>query len=357
MNDAWKIAVTTLVGAGIAVSLGANAPNRSVALWLVLAIVVGFAGAFFVRAWKLARPALKTVARRLLRFMRDLRMLPRMSPALRFLHALAWVNVCLMVAALYARQDRMVDACEIVALALLFVAGSVDLIGAGTVLARRVWNEMLGKLFSVSFGAILLYSAISLAKTYLHSIAHIDPKYLTESTAILTAILLPVTYCLFGMALVYLLAAVQLCAIPLTMFASTFLGSIDPLGGAARRERLRLLWYRIVTGKNSRCGPPPPRTVLDRMLAFTRPMSLFAVIGVLAWGFETANEFLPRLRPYATSALVALEYREGSRCIGFEKGVGVVYMEDSNISVVRQTAAGPTFSVETCNFKPERPGG
>ena len=63
------------------------------------------------------------------------------------------------------------------------------------------------------------------------------------------------------------------------------------------------------------------------------------------------SEMMPHLRPHLKTALVAIEYREGSSCRGFERGVSVVYMEDGNISVVRRDGEDWKFSVEACQFR------
>ena len=87
------------------------------------------------------------------------------------------------------------------------------------------------------------------------------------------------------------------------------------------------------------------------MPVYMKPMSTLALIFAFAMAGKTLDEMVPQLEPYATSALVALEYRKGSSCAGFEHALGIVYMEDDHVSVARQDGKRLTFSVENCKFK------
>jgi hypothetical protein len=189
---------------------------------------------------------------------------------------------------------------------------------------------------------------------WVHSIAHIDPKYLTESTAIFAAALLPITYCLFGMALLYLLAILQLLGLAVFAVSSMVAEQIGPFAGAANYARFRLFWYRITTGKKPSGGTLPSgrHSILDSISVFSKPLSTIAIITAMALALQTATGVMPRLQPYLVSALVALEYRQGGSCTGLDNGARVAYMEDGNISVVRMEGQTPRFSVETCKFKP-----
>ena len=356
MNSNRLMAVVVVASAVIAGLLGLNAPHGSAVPWLHLVVTVGLAVLFFAQVCRLARPARDGVAEQVLRPVRFWHALTAVSPAVQFLQTLALSIGLLGAAEEVVGALDMARICNIVFMALLFVAGVLDLIQRGTMLARRVWREILGKLFSVSFGAILLCLAISKAKTWIHSITHIDPKYLTEATAILAAILLPVMYSLFAVGLLYAFALLQLLGLLVYVPVTSLVEHSRTFIGKANHERLKSWWYRITTGTEPPDGVAPKKSIFDGLAVFVRPISTIAIIYVFTQAYATAKGFLPQLWPHMTTALVALEYRHGSSCPGFEKGVGVVYMEDGNISVVRQTEAGPVFSVESCKYQADAAG-
>ena len=92
--------------------------------------------------------------------------------------------------------------------------------------------------------------------------------------------------------------------------------------------------------------------MLDSISVFSKPLSTIAIITAMTLVFQAVSGVMLRLQPYLTSALVALEYRQGGSCIGLDEDARVVYMEDGNISIVRMEGGALKFSVETCKFKP-----
>jgi hypothetical protein len=237
---------------------------------------------------------------------------------------------------------------------ILSIAGVGDLIQRGAWLGRQIWSDMAGKVFSLSVGTILFYLAIAKAKTWIHSITHIDPKYLTESTAILSAILLPIVYGLFGVGLLYLLAFLQMIVLVVFTSAVMLAQQVGPFTGRGNYARMKLLWYRLSTGKKPPGGVPPKSSFLDDISVFSRPLSTIAILVAVSDASQTVSENMPKLLPHIKSVLVALEYRNDSSCIGFEKDAAVVYMEDGNISVARPKGDKLDFSVEECKFRPDR---
>ena len=348
--------VVVLASAVITGSLGLKAPHQSAVPWLHLAVVVGLAVLLFTYGCLLARPERAALAEQVLQPVSFWRQYMAVSLAVQRLFALALSVGLLAMAEEDVGNPGIAGIFSTIFMALLFVAGVVDLIQNGAMLARRVWREMLGKLFSVSFGAVLLSLAIAKAKTWVHAITHIDPKYLTESTAILTAIFLPVMYCLFAMCLLSLLTILQLLGLAVYVIKTLITDNTRLFIGHSNYERVKLWWYRFITGSELPDGEALSKGIFDDLAIFVRPISTVAVIVVFMGTYTAAKGFLPKVWPYLTSALVALEYRHGSSCLDLEKNLGVVYMEDENISVVRKGEAGPIFSVEKCNFHVDAAG-
>lgn len=355
MGGKWLIVAGFIATVIIVTLLGIDGPKRDFVFWAGNTLMVGMAVAFFIRACRLARPMQKSLVRRLFRAVRFLRKVLAVSPAVKFLHVLAWSIGCMAPAAVLTGHKLLEQICITTFFIVLFIAGVADLIQRGGLLAKLAWSELLGKLFSVSIGAILLCLAIARAKMWVHSIAHIDPKYLTESTAIFAAVLLPIMYCLFGMALLYLLAILQMLGLAVYAFSSMITEQIGPFAGAANYARFRLFWYRIAKGKKPLGGTLPSgrSSMLDSILIFSKPLSTIAIITAMTFVFQTLGSVMLRVQPYLTTALVALEYRQGGSCIGLGDDARVAYMEDGNVSVVRMKGQTPTFSVEACKFRPD----
>lgn len=348
----WQTTAGILVTVILVTALAVGAPNQNPVLWLGLSMIVGFSVALSISALQIAQPMRKPFFRMTLRTIRTLRRLHAVSAAVRLLHASAWSIGTLSVAATFSGHDRIAQACMTVFFGLMFVAGVCELIERGAWLRRQIWIEMAGKVFSVTVGAILLYLSIAKAKTWVHSITHIDPKYLTESTAILSAILLPLMYGLVVVALLYFLAILQMMGLALFSIATMFAQQFAPFAGASNYARIELLWYRLATGKKPPQNVLPKSSLLSGISIFSRPVSTIAIILAVSAASQTVSETMPPFLPHLKSILVALEYRKGSSCLGFENDIPVVYMEDGNISVVRAVGNDLKFSVETCTFKP-----
>lgn len=353
MHGTKIIFVTIGVGILIFALLALNLPQSNFSSWASLCFLIGLATAFFLRAWRLFASVQKGTMRRFMRVVRFTRKLLAVPPGIRFLYAAAWSIVCLSTAATLSGYAMVGRASMLVVFALLFAAGLADLSIRGTWLIRQLWTELLGKIFSISIGAVLVSLALIRAKTLVHSITHIDPKYFVESTAILAAFLLPIMYCLFGIALLSLLAILQIAGTVAISFAMMTAQHLGTFLGRANRARIRVLWYRVATGKRPPENNVPSYIVrlLDGISIMTKPMSTIAVIGGISMVYQALYGMLPLLQPYVTSTLVALEYRHGSSCVGLEDTKGLVYMEDGNVSVVRNVDNNLVFSVESCKFR------
>lgn len=333
--------------------LAPGLPRHDLPTLAGLAFMVGLGTAFAAYACRLFSPLYKSAMYHVLHAIPPTRKFFCVPPGIRFLHVSAWAAGCLSSAATLSGYGACGHAGMILCIVLLFMAGACDIGMRGTWLIRRLWSETLGKIFSVSIGAILLCLAIVKAKAWVHSVTHIDPKYLIESTAILVAILLPIMYWIFGIALLCLLAILQMLGMTVFVLGGMFASSLTPLIGTGRREKLRLLWYRLSTGRRPPGGKVPNSfaAMLDDVSVFMKPMSTGAVIFAFVMVYKTVDGVVPQLQPYATSTLAALEYRRGGSCAGVDNALGVVYMEDGHISVARKVGDKLVFTVQDCQLK------
>ena len=276
----------TLLGIGltalIVAVLAYGAPTQNLVFWLGLAMFTGMAVAFFFRACRLARPLWKPFIRRSLRAIRVMRRVHAISPPVKLLHAGAWTFGCLSVAATYAGHAEAGKIGITIFFAILFVAGLGDLFQRGAWLLRQIWSDMLGKVFSLTIGTVLLCLSIARAKTWVYSMTLIDPKYLTEATAIFSAVLLPLMYGFFAVALLYLLAILQMIGMVIFMVVAMFAQQIGLFAGSTNVARMKLLWYRLSAGKKPLGNVLPKSSFLDDISVFSRPLSTIALIFALS---------------------------------------------------------------------------
>lgn len=334
-----------------------HAPQRTPATILATAGMVALAIAFFRQTCAMVMPVGRMAIRGPLRAARRARRRLAMPPAVRFLHMSAWTSACLAIPAFLSGYEGLTAACLGACAVLLFVAGSIDLTVRGTWLARRVWNETLGKIFSVSIGAILIAVSVAAAKSWVHSIVRIDAKYFIESTAILAAMILPIAYCLFGVCVLSLYAAGQMGRLAVVSVGTSFFRQMLPFAGQRRVESAKMLRYRLVHGRRPPGGilPSAWRRFFDDAPASIRPVSTLVVIVAIVMLVQALQNLPRAYRPYVAAAVVALDYRGGSSCIGLGGALGVAYMDDGKVSVARRRGADIEFAVERCRYASDAP--
>jgi hypothetical protein len=203
----------------------------------------------------------------------------------------------------------------------------------------------------VSLGVMLTAVAVSMAKHTVHSLAHIDPKYMTEFTAAVTAGLLPLVYVGAAGALLLLWALFQVALLGPLLFGSSLLTQPKPLAGG-RVQRLRVFWYRIRKGERPSGGllPDPGFMPQYEVSLIGSVLSKVAVGWALAHVGEGLAFALPDVTPILAKAMVELEYRPASSCRNIDAQLGVVYMDDGNVSVARLQDGRYRFTVEKCEY-------
>jgi len=211
---------------------------------------------------------------------------------------------------------------------------------------------MAGKIISLSLGVMLTAATVSMAKQTVHSLAHVDPKYMTEFTAAVTAGLLPLVYLGVAGTILLLWAAVQILLLGAVLFGGSLLTQVKPLIGERAQNRVRLFWYRIRTGKRPPGGVMPSVGVMPQheVSLVGSVLSKIAVVWLFAQVGEGVNVTVPEATPLLAKAMVSLEYRPASSCRNIDAGLSVVYMDDGNVSVARFKDNQYQFTVEKCEY-------
>lgn len=219
-------------------------------------------------------------------------------------------------------------------------------------LLRKAWAPFLGKVLTVSLGVALAAVSLSNAKQLVHAISAIDPKYMTEFTAILGAVYLPIAYLVAACVAMSSYALFQMLVFWFVSVAGMLAQHVKPFLGDATDTRLRLFWYRIKAGKKPPGGVLPPRAFLSpsEISLLASPLSKVLVAVLLVEGGQATSKFLPFVMPSLTRALVEVEYREKSSCKGVPDGARVVYMDDGNISIAERRGENYLFRVTDCKY-------
>jgi hypothetical protein len=193
---------------------------------------------------------------------------------------------------------------------------------------------------------------VSMAKQTVHSIAHIDPKYLTELTAAVAAGLLPFVYLATAGFLLLLWAAFQLALLGPFLIGSSLLTQPKPLVGERLQNRVRIFWYRIRKGERPPGGVMPDEGFMPQheVSLVGSVLSKVAVVWALAHVGEELVVAIPEVTPLLAEAMVRLEYRPASSCRNIDERLSVVYMDDGNVSVARLVHGRYRFTVEKCEY-------
>ncbi|WBS01164.1 hypothetical protein OU994_23085 [Pseudoduganella sp. SL102] len=233
----------------------------------------------------------------------------------------------------------------------LVLAGALDVCHIGRRMLSKAWAPAAGKLLSITIGIALACLALSLAKSATHSITRIDPKYFSEFTTALTAIILPLVYAMAGAILLAAFACIQWLKLALLL---TLVG------------RDRHLWYSAVEaprgslgdwqngGINSSAGPDATLThdirLFNDVTHMVRPFALVTVALVFAAISGQTLDLWPTVKPSLTTLLVKMEYRSNSACPNAPT-YPVAYMDDDNISVAIQADGKYRFEIRPCGLQ------
>lgn len=303
----------------------------------------------FWRRWRTARFA---VMRWEIRMVRSWRAYARKPPVVEALHLLGIAIVSLAMVAMVCDWYRDLQISMAPALVVFAVAGVCEIIVQTKRMLKQAWAQVTGKILSLSFGVILTAATLSMAKQSVHSLAHIDPKYLTEFTTAVAAGLLPLV-CLGVAGIVLILwATLQILLLGALLLGGSLLTPVKPFVGDRTQNGMRMFWYRIRTGKR-----PPGRVMPAAVFMPQHEVSLVgsalakvAVVWALAQVGEGIAVIAPDTTPMLVKAMVKLEYRPNSSCRNLDPGLGIVYMDDGNVSVARREGDHYRFTVEKCEY-------
>jgi hypothetical protein len=238
------------------------------------------------------------------------------------------------------------------AVAVLALAGVCEITVQTKRVLKQAWAQMAGKIVSVSLGVILTAVTVSMAKQTVHSLAHVDPKYMAEFTAAVAAGLLPLVFLGTAAALLLLWAILQMVLLGAVFFGGILLEQAKPLVGERLQNRVRLFWYRIRTGRRPPHGVLPTAGFMPQheVSLVGSMLSKVAVVWVLAQAGKGLAVAAPETIPLLTKVMVRLEYRPAPSCRNLAAPLGVVYMDDGNVSVARLKNGLYQFTVEKCEL-------
>lgn len=235
---------------------------------------------------------------------------------------------------------------------ILALAGICEMTTQATRLLKKAWSPILGKVLAISVGVAITVIALSRAKQLVHSLSPIDTKYMAEFTTLVTAFYLPMVFIAavgVGMAIY---ASCQLLVLVIFTFYSNLMMQSSPVLGGNLIKRQQIFWYRIKEGKRPPGNILPPWKFLSQ-LEISMLMSLLSKIvlaSMLVRVVDASTTSFPLMAPWLKTQIVSIEYRTGGACKNIDKSLGVVYMDDGNVSVARPSKDGYTFNVEACQF-------
>ncbi|MGK5063002.1 hypothetical protein [Janthinobacterium sp. LB3P112] len=235
---------------------------------------------------------------------------------------------------------------------ILALAGICEMMTQATRLLKKAWSPLLGKVLAISVGVAITVIALSRAKQLVHSLSPIDTKYMVEFTTLVTAFYLPMVFITavgVGMAIY---ASCQLLVLTIFTVYSNLMMQSSAVLGENFIKRQQMFWYRIKEGKRPPGKMLPPRKFLSQLeiSMLMSPLSKIVLAWILVQGVDASTTSFPSMAPWLKTQIVAIEYRSGSACKNIDKGLGVVYMDDGNVSVARPGKDGYTFNVEACQF-------
>jgi hypothetical protein len=268
------------------------------------------------------------------------------------LHLLGIGVVLLLMAGFVSGMYKDIQTGMVPVFAIFFAAGICEITVQAKRVLKQAWAKTAGKVISLSLGAVLTAVTVSMAKQTVHSLAHIDPKYMTEFTTIVVAGLLPLVYLGAAGALLSVWAGFQMLLVTVIFFASDSLTQSMPRIGTRARNRAGMLWYRIRTGRRPLGGAMAVASFMPQhhVSLVGSVISKVAVVVVLFQVVDGVSAEVPRAAPLLAKAMVQLEYRPASSCRNIDARLSVVYMDDSKVSVARFKDGRYHFTVEKCEY-------
>lgn len=303
----------------------------------------------FALRWRAIRPQFM---RKEMRWIRSLRLYALPNPIVDALQYLSFGLVFLSIAFIAAGWQSASIPAMGVAVVVLAAAGLCETVVRISRVAKSMWAPMIGKILSVSVCVILAAISLSMAKQATHALVQIDPKYLTEFVSVVTFIFIPIVYLSTAAVVLLLYAVLQFLVLFALAIGDMIFGQTQIFLGSGPKERLRLYFYRIVHGRKPLGGKVPKAGFLPKahISLLASPLSKLAFVMVLSPLLSNPVGAHSAIKPALETALLALEYRDSSRCLKFEASSLVAYMEDGWVSVAHKENGTYIFEVRKCNF-------
>jgi hypothetical protein len=302
------------------------------------------------RCWRQISALKRQFIRYEIRLVQSWYALTTRSPFVLILHALSFALAFVAIAAVFGAGHVAGEFAMHGVLVLLALAGVFDATVLISRIIKQAWVRAAGKLLALKVCVALAAGSLAAAKGIAHAVSHIDPKYLTEFTAVVACCMLPLFYAKAVAFVLLLHAAFQMLLFFLAAAGSALFTLFTLPRRPSPKKPLLLTLYRLRHGKNppGKVLPRPGFLSNEQILQATAPLSKLALAGLLLIGGKAIEDRLPLIHPFFAKLLVSMEYRPGSSCTNIDPALPVAYMEDGSVSVAHTTSGAITFSVRKC---------
>lgn len=312
----------------------------------------GMAIILLIRFWRRWQTIRYGLMRWQVRMIRSWRAYSTKPPTVEALHLLGIAMSFLSVAGLVSGLYSDVRIGMMPAFSVFVVAGICEITVQTKRVLKQAWAKLVGKIISLSLGVMLTAVTVSMAKQTVHSLAHVDPKYLTEFTAVAAAGLMPLMYLGAAGVVLLLWAMIQTLLLGAVFVGTGLLSQAKPFIGEGVQQRMRLFWYRIRIGRRPPGGVVPTAGFMPQheVSLVGSVLSKLAVVCLLVQAGEGVAVAVPDVTPLLIKAMVRLEFRAASSCRNVDAGLGVVYIDRGNVLVARPQNGHYLFTVEKCEY-------
>jgi hypothetical protein len=315
---------------------------------VITALLAHFAIDTVKHGWTLRWAALRGIVW----WIRMLRSVFYISRGANFLYKLALLFMLIGVMVLNASKNMSVyNAIAYAGCATFVFAALFDLFFRISRLVKKAWAKTIGKLFAVTFGAIILSVAIAFSKHAVHKITHVDASHFSEFIGILSVTLLPVFYLYVACCILSVFALFQLVGLAIALVAMLPYRSFVANFSEAHRYQARLVWYRLTHGKRPIGRLPSPKFFSwEHIPLFSRPLATIAVVGLFSACLEWTGQRVGYLDNTIVQTLILIQYDDGSRCVGIAPDVKIAYLDRGYVSTATLIDGKYVFDTSQCKL-------
>jgi hypothetical protein len=349
MNIKMKYLILFSIAACFLIVKLAFGPDFAAYLLLIAMLLTLATGLLLGALWwarKIGLPS-KWKCYRLLRWMRNSVKSPPTSNIFYFLSLFMAIVVFIFKIALY---NDLVICFAALMIVFLILACLLDWWFRIKYLLRF---RIVGRILKV-LGAVISISTIFMAtiisEHLVYAVTHFESKftgnfYKLITFAVTPVALLAVLLIFFSIIFIFQFLVFMVFSILNNSFLA-ILANFMPQKALGWRDALRRFW----TGKKKVVKIGWWEYACDGVPYFFRPFGTLVLIGILAFSLSLVNVSNPAFLSVLTKALLFIEYRTGSNCMGLPKDAKILYLDRGLISVADKSAGTYTFSIRKCDY-------